>query len=570
MRLVGYEVRCDDSNDAVPEPVRSRSETHTTGTNGQREDLANDDPGTWSPGDGEGRNVQADEGDHGLGCVRVVVFGLSSSGTDDTSDELERDHAGSTVDEQGAATKLLNHEEREGSGQDVDEGGNKRDEEGVLDGAKLLEEDGTEVEDEVDTGQLLHHLKEYTQHSTAGVGRWGADLALEASSPRTEIGGLGQDGHLVLVVGDDLSKFVLDVLGVDRLATDTCESVGSLVKLALLDEETGRVGEQHKTNGKDDGPEELDGDGDTVRASVITVLGRVNNAVGQQDANGDAELVTSNDGTADLARGDLGHVPVGIRWGNGVESGAKVCSQDDNGRDETDTETGNETTANHDIEASGSSLENTTDSEDEAADDDGQTTSNEVGKVTGDDGAEEGTSGEDGSDEGLLPLGNNECRGVVLEILTGQTSVLGIGQTSVLADEVGHSKNTTHPSRIITEEDATECGESDQKVCPYGNGGLDTGDIGGAGEGYNSSTRHDCRLEVLLWGLVGRRGRWLGRKLTHVARRELSELGRPSTDGQEVQGMYLFNMYENPQGGSVIRQLGGFSPMGTVALCVQG
>lgn len=47
------------------------------------------------------------------------------------------------------------------------------------------------------------------------------------------------------MVGDDLSKFVLDVLGVHRLATDAGKSRSSLVELALLDEETGRVGKQN-------------------------------------------------------------------------------------------------------------------------------------------------------------------------------------------------------------------------------------------------------------------------------------------------------------------------------------
>jgi hypothetical protein len=37
----------------------------------------------------------------------------------------------------------------------------------LLDGAKLLEEGGAEVEDEVDTSPLLHHLERYAQEGTA-------------------------------------------------------------------------------------------------------------------------------------------------------------------------------------------------------------------------------------------------------------------------------------------------------------------------------------------------------------------------------------------------------------------
>lgn len=264
MRLVSDKVRSDDSDDAVPEPVGSGSETNTARTDGEGEDFTDDDPGARTPGGGEGGDVQADEGNHSPGGVLVVETRLSGGGSDDGSDELEDDHESSTEDEQVTATNLLNHDEGEGSRQDVDESRNKRDEERVADRAELLEEDSTEVEDEVDTSKLLHHLHDYAKSGTASVGRRGADLALEAGSPGTEVGSLGHDGHLVLVVRNDLSEFVLDVLGVDGLATHTRKSRCSLVELALLDEETRGVREQHETSSKDDSPEELDGDGNAV------------------------------------------------------------------------------------------------------------------------------------------------------------------------------------------------------------------------------------------------------------------------------------------------------------------
>lgn len=94
------------------------------------------------------------------------------------------------------------------------------------------------------------------------------------------------------MVGNDLSKFILNVLGVGGLTTDTAESIGSLVELSLLDPETGRLGQKSKTDSEDDSPQELDGNRDTVGTGIAAFLGRVDDAVGEQDTNGDAELVT--------------------------------------------------------------------------------------------------------------------------------------------------------------------------------------------------------------------------------------------------------------------------------------
>lgn len=67
--------------------------------------------------------------------------------------------------------------------------------------------------------------------------------------------------------------------------------------------------------------------------------------------------------------------------------------QDDNGRDEADTKSANNTASAHDTEAGGSSLENATNAENETARNDGGSTSNEVGNVPGDESAEKGAAG---------------------------------------------------------------------------------------------------------------------------------------------------------------------------------
>ena len=84
----------------------------------------------------------------------------------------------------------------------------------------MLEEDSSEVEDEVNTSKLLHHLHTNTKESTAQVGGTIAKTTLEAVGPTTHVGGLRDNRHLILVIGDDFSQFILDVVGVHRLATD--------------------------------------------------------------------------------------------------------------------------------------------------------------------------------------------------------------------------------------------------------------------------------------------------------------------------------------------------------------
>lgn len=91
-----------------------------------------------------------------------MVLGFPGSHTDDADDELRDDHACAAVDKEVAPAEALDHPEGDGGGADVDESGDEGDEEGVGDGTEGLEEDGSEVEDEVDTGQLLHHLHENT------------------------------------------------------------------------------------------------------------------------------------------------------------------------------------------------------------------------------------------------------------------------------------------------------------------------------------------------------------------------------------------------------------------------
>ena len=87
---------------------------------------------------------------------------LAGSNTDDTDDELHNDHSCASDDEDLTATEALNCPKGDGGGTDVHEGRDEGDEEGIGDGVEGSEEDGSEVEDEIDPSQLLHHLHEYT------------------------------------------------------------------------------------------------------------------------------------------------------------------------------------------------------------------------------------------------------------------------------------------------------------------------------------------------------------------------------------------------------------------------
>lgn len=68
---------------------------------------------------------------------------------------------------------------------------------------KRLEECGSEVEDKVDTSPLLHHLQRCTEDGTAQVAAGLEQTTFEAIGPAAEVTGLGDDLHLVLVIGNN-------------------------------------------------------------------------------------------------------------------------------------------------------------------------------------------------------------------------------------------------------------------------------------------------------------------------------------------------------------------------------
>ena len=251
-------------------------------------------------------------------------------------------------------TEPLNGIERDGGREHVDEGKDERGQEDVLDGTGRLEERSRVVEHKVDTGPLLHHLEGGTEDGAAKIGLGMAETTSEARSPSGEPTALGDVLGLVLGVGDNFSDFPVDVIGIGGLATKAGKNDTSLFNTALLDVPTGRVGKKEETSCEDDTPSELDTDGNTVLARVFTVLDGIVDNSSQHDTDGDAELVARDEGTTNFLGGDFGHV------------------EDDNGRDEADTETGNETTSNNGAKTTIlDNLDDATNGVDDATSDDG-------------------------------------------------------------------------------------------------------------------------------------------------------------------------------------------------------
>lgn len=130
-------------NDEVPEPVGGGGKGDTLSTDREREDLADNDPSSGTPGGGETGDVDAHKNDEasrgGLGTLL--------RGTNDSDDELAHQHDGGTPDEDSATAETLNHPEGSRGGDNVDEVGDEGDQEGVIN-TNGLEEGGTVVEDE--------------------------------------------------------------------------------------------------------------------------------------------------------------------------------------------------------------------------------------------------------------------------------------------------------------------------------------------------------------------------------------------------------------------------------------
>ena len=217
-------------------------------------------------------------------------------------------------------------------------------------------------------------------------------------SPRVEVPGIWDEFGLVLEIGYYLRQLLLNICRILRLTTDATQCTSGSVYSTLLDVPPWRFGQQNQTRAENNRPEELNGDGDTIRSGIITILGRIDDAIGEENTDGDAELVTRYDGASNFTRRDLGEV------------------EDDDGGDETDTKPSDQSTGNKlnhirqcygldrfdtrrakcqtdQTQAMGRSFEYATNGEDYATGDDGDPATEEIGHISCYECAKEGSGG---------------------------------------------------------------------------------------------------------------------------------------------------------------------------------
>lgn len=115
--LLSNEVRGDDCENSVPQPVGGSRESNTAGSNLKRECFSNHNPSYGTPGGCKESNGHADECNHSRSCSLVV---RADSCSDDGRDELARQHAQATVDEHRSASKAFDKPERYRSRANVD------------------------------------------------------------------------------------------------------------------------------------------------------------------------------------------------------------------------------------------------------------------------------------------------------------------------------------------------------------------------------------------------------------------------------------------------------------------
>jgi len=114
------QVGSDITDDEVPEPVGGSGKGDTTGTDGEREDFTNKNPGTGTPGGGKEEDVDGNESNLGVDSGYVVGDGdtinnvgvvETNSDTDGTDNEFTDSHTDGTPEKHGATTEAFDKPE---------------------------------------------------------------------------------------------------------------------------------------------------------------------------------------------------------------------------------------------------------------------------------------------------------------------------------------------------------------------------------------------------------------------------------------------------------------------------
>lgn len=122
-----------------------------------------------------------------------------------------------------------------------------------------------------------------------------ATLAPEA----VEVAGIA-GGLLLALTGEIVLHLGLELGVTDGEITELAQVDASLVNVAALDVVPGRLGAESSADEDESTPDELEGDGETPRDGSLTVVHAVVDNVGEEDAEGGAELVSRSDHAAEV------------------------------------------------------------------------------------------------------------------------------------------------------------------------------------------------------------------------------------------------------------------------------
>lgn len=139
----------------VEKPVGGGGDGERLGTDLEWVELTGVNPADWSPGGSKEEDVEADEGNENL-VGDIGIGGNSDNGDNVLTDE----HANCSHQQELTTTDTLNKPHTRDGGDDVDDVGDETDEESVLDSGRL-EEGGSVVENEVDTGEFTVSIDPY-------------------------------------------------------------------------------------------------------------------------------------------------------------------------------------------------------------------------------------------------------------------------------------------------------------------------------------------------------------------------------------------------------------------------
>lgn len=347
----------EETNEEVEEPVGGSGDSHAARSVLRRVHLGDDSPDKGTPGGSEGDNGQAREsnenGTGGGSALRVVT--VESEVTNEGVDEEAHHHPGGTDHERDTATTLLDDIETAEGTESVDRSENELGDVRVLEtsGSK---DGGTEVEEEVDTSELLTGLENNTEDGTVHHAVTSEDL---------NKAGLGQ-GALLLKLLTDLIDLAVDTGGVGLETSKASDVVASFILLTLSVGESRRLGEEENANTEKKGPEEVEAVGNSPRGAAVVVVGTPVDHLSAPNTEGDHELVARNDDTSDDGRSRLGLV-------HGDSDGQR-----------SDTDTSDETTDSMLVPSVlRSDFDDSTDTGPEGGSRDGHATTDGVAKVTG-------------------------------------------------------------------------------------------------------------------------------------------------------------------------------------------